>query len=104
MERQLEIEKSRRHLITEKQIIGSLTLLAEGDINNVVYRKSLIRLLVNKIFLYEDRFTIAFNSSDEEVEITVELLKKIEESFEGKTLCILNKRVDQKVNHLWITP
>jgi hypothetical protein len=58
--------------------------LADGDINDIAYRRSLTRLLVNKIFLYDDRFTITFNSGDDEVTITDVLLEGIEQAFEGK--------------------
>ena len=92
LEGQLELEKERRHIITEEQIIGELTKLADGDVNDLAYRKSLIRLLVNKIYLYDDRYTITFNSGDGEVAITGELLAKIEAGLEGKSLCLSNHR------------
>ena len=58
----------------------------------MTYRKALIRLLVNKIYLYDDRFTITFNSGDEEVTITDVLLEKIEETLTGKKVCVLPNR------------
>lgn len=88
---QLELEKARRHIVTEEQVIALLTSLADGDVNDMAYRSSLIKVLVNKIFLYDDRFTITFNSSDEEVTITDVLLEKIEKGSDGKTVCLLNK-------------
>ena len=88
LEKQLKLEKARRYIITEKQLIDTLTKLAEGDVNNITYRKSLIRILINKIYLYDDRATVTFNSSDEEVEITIELFEKIEENLKGKSLCL----------------
>jgi len=87
LEKQIEIETARRDKISEDDIIKSLTKLAEGDINNIVYRRSLIRLLVNKIFLYDDKFTITFNTGDEEVEITDSLLESIEKGLDGKNIC-----------------
>ena len=95
LEKQLELEMARRHVVTEEQIEKSLTKLAEGDIFDVAYRRTLIRLLVNKIFLYDDRFTITFNTGDEEVEITVMLLEEIEENLEGENLCLLNQPLHQ---------
>ena len=65
LEKQFKLEKARRESITEEQIIKFLTRLADGDVNDIVYRKSLVKILVNKIFLYDDRFTITFNSGDE---------------------------------------
>ncbi len=93
LERQIEIEKSRHFVMTEKQVVDRLTKLANGDINNIVYRKTLIKLFVNKIFLYDDKYTITFNTGDEEVTITDKLLDKIEKSPKakgGNSLCLLN--------------
>lgn len=96
LEKQLEIEKARHYIMTEQQIIDHLTKLSKGDINDKSYRKTLIRLFVNKIFLYDDRYTITFNTGDEEVTITDKLLSEIEDSFHGDTFCISNLRVHQE--------
>lgn len=96
LEKQLEIEKARHYVMTEQQVITHLTKLAYGDIHDKTYRKSLIRLFVNKIFLYDDKFTITFNTGDEEVTITDVLLSEIEEGLSGKNLCLLNNSVHQK--------
>ena len=75
--------------MTEQQVIAHLTKLTNGDIRDKTYRKSLIRLFVNKIFLYDDRITITFNTGDEETTITDVLLSKIENGLSGKNpLCI----------------
>ena len=92
-EKQLELENARRESITEEQIIASLTRLVNGDLNDSTYRKTLIRLFVNKIFLYDDEFLITLNSGDEEVEITVELLENIEKVLGFKNLCLLSHPV-----------
>ena len=86
-EKQLELEKARHDAVTEEQIIEQLSRLADGDADDIVYRKSLIRLFVNKIFLYDDKFTITFNTGDDEVTITDKLLSEIEEGLNGKTVC-----------------
>ncbi len=93
LERQITIEKSRHYIMTEEQIIEMLSKLASGDINNIVYRKTLIKLFVNKIFLYDDKFTITFNTGDEEVTITDIILDKIESASKSKgekSLCLSN--------------
>ena len=81
--------------MTEQQVIAHLTKLTNGDIRDKTYRKSLIRLFVNKIFLYDDRITITFNTGDEETTITDVLLSKIENGLSGKNLCVLNNAVHQ---------
>ena len=96
LEKQIEIEKARHHIVTEEQIIEHLTQLSKGDINDIVYRRSLIRLFVNKIFLYDEKFTITFNIGDEEVTITDKILSDIENNSGSKNLCLSNHPVHQK--------
>ena len=43
------------------------------------YKKMLIKIFVNKIFLYDDRITITFHSGDDTVEINDRLLSELEE-------------------------
>lgn len=96
LEKQIEIEKARHHIVTEEKIIEHLTQLSKGDINDIVYRRSLIRLFVNKIFLYDKKFTITFNTGDEEITITDKTLSDIEEKSGSKNLCLLNQLAHQK--------
>lgn len=90
LEKQLELEESRHYTVTEQQLIDHFTRLSEGNIRDPSYRKSLIRLFVNKVFLYDDKLTITFNTGDEEVTITDVMLAKIENSLSGADLCLLS--------------
>lgn len=99
LEKQIDIEKSRHYVMSEEQIVERLTKLATGDINNIVYRRTLIKLFVNKIYLYDDKFTITFNTGDDEVTITDILLDKMEKASKSKgekSLCLLNAVAHQK--------
>ena len=100
LEKQIEIEKERHYVVTEQQVVDHLKSLADGDIKDITYRKSLIRLFVNKIFLYDDKFTITFNTGDEEVTITEVMLSEIEEELSGNSLCFLKNKVHQKTGHV----
>lgn len=96
LERQIEIEKSRHYVITEKQVIDFLTSLSTGNSKDIRYRKTLIKVLVNKIFLYDDRLTITFNSGDDEVTINDLLLEDIEKQLHEGKVCLLNNKGYQK--------
>ena len=96
LEKQIELEQARHHAVSEQQVIDHLTGLANGDVNDPTYRKTLVRLFVNKIFLYDDKFTITFNTGDDEVTITDVLLEKIEKAFGDKNICLSNHVVHQK--------
>lgn len=95
LEKQIEIENARHYVVTEQQVIDNLTKLADGDIKDIAYRKTLIRLFIDKIFLYDDKFTITFKTGDEEVTITDVLLEKIEKGKGKEKLCLLNDVVHQ---------
>ena len=92
----LEKEKAKRYIVSEKEVIEYLSSLANGNINDKQYRKSLIKLFVNKIFLYDDRFTITFNSGDQEVTITDKILSDIEKEVFENDLCISKNVVHHK--------
>ncbi len=59
--------------------------MKNGDINDVKYRRALITVLINKIYLYDDKATIIFNTQDRPVEITEDLLNDIEGSSEDNS-------------------
>lgn len=98
LERQIEIEKARHYIVTEEQVIDFLKSLAKGDVNDIKYRRSLIKMFVNKIFLYDDKFTIIFKVGDEEREITENLFDEISNGFSGEKLCLLSNVVHQKTD------
>lgn len=101
IDREYEKEKSRHYIVTEEQVVTHLSNLAKGDINDKAYRATLIKLFVNKIFLYDDKFTIVFNTGDEEVTITDELLDKLEETFSDEKFCLLNSVVHHKTESIF---
>lgn len=93
IEKDLAIAKTKCFIVTEEQIVTRLTKLADGDITNQVYRRSLIRIFVNKILIYDDRITIIFKTGDDEVTITREILDEIERGLGNETLCLSERLV-----------
>ena len=77
-----EISKETMPLpsLTEPKIRFFLNALKKGSITDIKYRKMLISIFVNKIYLYDDRLTITFNSGDDTVEINDRLLSELEEN------------------------
>lgn len=83
IDRQMVIEKAKCLDLTEPEITFFLKGLRGGDINDVAYRRALIAVMVNAIYLYDDgRLTVIFNSSDKPVEVTDSLLDGIEADAE----------------------
>lgn len=64
--------------IEEKTVTFFLKGLQKGDVNDPLYRRTLVNILVNRIYLFEDKYTIYFNTDKEPVNITVELAEAIE--------------------------
>lgn len=58
-----------------------LKQLQNADINDEYSREVLINTFVNKIYLYDDRFVIFFQTQRKEVKIEKELLEKAESLF-----------------------
>ncbi len=93
--RQLELEKTRHRVMTEEEVTAFLQKLAKGNVNNFQYRKALIKTFVNKVFLYDDRFTIVFNTGADPVTITDQLLETIESAGETPALCFSDDEAHQ---------
>ena len=98
LEHQIQIEKARHYVIPEEKVIEKLEQLAKGNANNIAYRRTLIKLFVNRIYLYDDKFTITFTTGDDNVTISDILLEKIEKGTSAgnsEKLCLLNGVVHQ---------
>ena len=73
----LENEKVKLNSLNEDRINFFLSQLKNGNIDNIKYRKTLINLFVNSIYLYEDELTMIFNVGKETITVTEPLLKEI---------------------------
>lgn len=65
--------------LTAPKIKFFLMALKKSSMTDEKYKKMLIKIFVNKIFLYDDRITITFHSGDDTVEINDRLLSELEE-------------------------
>lgn len=87
LEKLIAVESEPYPTLSEQEIRFFLIQLKKGNIADIKYRKMLINIFVNKIYLYDDKITITYNSGDEEVTISDELLSALEEreaSFEDR--------------------
>lgn len=80
LEKQLSLESASLVKLTIPQAKFFLTHLREGIADDINYRKTLVTVLVNAIYLYDDKVTFILNVGDGSVEITEELLDEIEEN------------------------
>ncbi|MDE6580455.1 MAG: hypothetical protein K2K41_07980, partial [Ruminiclostridium sp.] len=78
LERQIAVEEEPFPTLSENSVRFFLTSLKKGNINDIKYRKMLIEIFVNKIYLYDDRVTITFNSGNEPVTVDNQLVSELE--------------------------
>ena len=81
LEKELSIENMKSLPIDLSQIKFFLYSLRNGSLDDIKYRKTLINVLVNKIYLYDDKMTIIFNTQGTSVEISSDLISNAESSF-----------------------
>ena len=79
LEKALAMEQMQYVSLSATEIMFFLTRLKNGDINDMQYRKMLITVLVNSVYLYDDgRLTIVFNATNGTVSVDMELIDEIE--------------------------
>ena len=55
--------------------------MRSGDINDVRYRKLLVTVFINKVYLYDNSLTFIFNIQKGEKNIKLPTIEQIESSF-----------------------
>ena len=75
------IEKNSAVSLTIAEVKFFLSQLKKGKVDDISYRKTLINVFVNAIYLYDDHLTIIFNSGDKPVTVDDELLSEINENL-----------------------
>lgn len=79
LEKTLALEQMQYVSLNASEIKFFLTQLKNGDINDIQYRKMLINVFVNSVYLYDDgKLTIIFNAAGRPVSVDVEMLENIE--------------------------
>lgn len=81
IEKQIAIEETTLPSMTVPKIKFFLSSLKKGNINDMKYRRALINIFVNQIYLFDDKITLIFNSGDMPVTINDVLLSEIQENM-----------------------
>lgn len=90
-EKTLKLEKSKIVVLTKDEIKFFLLQLRNGNTDDIKYRKILVNIFVNKIYLYDDKIMIIFNVGKEPLTITVSLLEELEANLLCTNGSYLNK-------------
>ena len=78
IESQIQVESSKKINLDEVQVIYFLTKMRSGDINDIKYRRMLITVLINKIYLYDGYAIIFFNTQDKEYKVKIPTIEEAE--------------------------
>lgn len=76
----ISLENARAQKITPEMVEFFLCELRDGNADEPEYRRLLINGFINKIYLYDNKLTIFFNTGLNPKEITTELLTEVEDS------------------------
>lgn len=74
------IEQAGAVSLTITEVKFFLSQLRKGKADDLTYRKTLINVFINAIYLYDDKLVIFFNSGDKPVTVDDDLLNQTEEN------------------------
>ena len=88
-----EIIKEEKGMVrlTEEQVCFFLSALKKGSVDDIKYRKSLISVFINKIYLFDDKITFIFNSGGNPVTVDNDLLDWVDKQNESFKCSYLEK-------------
>lgn len=84
IETSIRKEEVQQINITIPEIKFFLNEMRKGNINDLKYRKMLVNVLINKVYLYDDNIIIIFNTQKNLYEEKIPLIGEIESSFLGE--------------------
>jgi hypothetical protein len=91
IQNEIAIEESSLVELTFSQVKFFLTQMRKGNIDDIKYRKLLIDVLINKVYLYDDRIIGIFNVENKQFDINI---NDIESSLNGSVALPLSKKVE----------
>lgn len=84
LEAQLAIEQKKGAFCSKEKVIFFLQQLQKGSYSNPVHRRCTISIFIRAIYLYDDRFTIYLNGSNEPIVIEDVFLDEVENYFDSQ--------------------
>jgi hypothetical protein len=90
IKKEIAIEQLKFTNLTVSQKKIFLQQLKNGDMNDVTYRKMLITVFVNSIYLYDKELTIIFNIGSNPIKCSIELLEDIKKHDKSEKSLYLN--------------
>ena len=92
IELEIEKEKIKMPAIEKEQVIFFLERFRQGDINDKEYQRQIIDTLVNKVLLYDDKLIITFNISNNEKQVSADIIECAADDAENSSSVRLSSR------------
>ena len=88
LKQSLAIEQLKNNTVNGDEVRFFLHSLQNGDANHIKYKRALIAIFIDKIFLYDDRITIFFHATDRPISIDYSLIDASQEETtnDGKSV------------------
>ena len=83
LQRQLTIEQAKQVYIDPVHVRNFLRSMRDGDIKNMAYKKMLINVFVDKIYLYDDYFRLLLNFNGNKGKASKHEAREIERSLDN---------------------
>jgi DNA invertase Pin-like site-specific DNA recombinase len=83
LEKAFANEQMKKISINEEEIKIFLRALKIGKVDDIIFKRAIITIFVNAVYLYDDHATIIFNASRKPIEMDFSLLATIEENPES---------------------
>ena len=72
LEQQILVETSSHPTPTVNEVRFFLNQFRKGDVNDLKYRQALVDTFVNRIYLYDDKMTVLYNTQDSHSNVTID--------------------------------
>ncbi len=83
IQKQIIEEEGNYIRVTVSQVKNFLKQIKKGSVNDIKYKKMLINVLINKIYLYDDNITIMFNIQNKDYRAKLPDINELECSYKG---------------------
>ena len=72
LEQQILVETSSHPTPTVNEVRFFLNQFRKGDVNDLEYRRALVDTFVNRIYLYDDKMAVLYNTQDSHSDVTID--------------------------------
>ena len=72
LEQQILVETSSHPTLTVNEVRFFLNQFRKGAVNDLKYRQALVDTFVNRIYLYDDKMTVLYNTQDSHSDVTID--------------------------------